>query len=107
MDWKEAFENAPATNRMDRDSLYIDQDPSYVGEGFEYEAELLAKYAHQTSIMVYLSMWKENEFRKNTHLMEGWSDFTWIPISHFYHLGGKEKNRHPIIEVLAIKEVKA
>lgn len=103
-DWKEAFENACSTDWIYLDPPYIDRDTSYGGEWPESEAKLLTNYAHQTPATVCLSMWKENKFRENTHLMECWSDFKWVPIAHFYHLGGHNDNRHPIIEVLAIKE---
>ncbi|MBS7175257.1 MAG: DNA adenine methylase, partial [Clostridiales bacterium] len=85
------------------DPPYIGRDTSYVGEWPEEEAILLAEYAHKTPANVCLSMWKENEFRKNNHLFEFWSDFTWHEQNHFYHIGAKESNRHPMIEVLAIK----
>ena len=103
-DWKEAFKTAHSSDWIYLDPPYIGRDTSYVGEWPDFEAELLSDYAHQTPATVCLSMWKENEFRENTHLIQFWNDFKWIPISHFYHFGGKESNRHPIIEVLAIKE---
>ena len=46
---------------------------------------------------------KENEFRRNEHLFQYWNDFTWYEQEHFYHIGAKEANRHPMIEILAVK----
>ena len=60
----------------------------------------LADLAHKTEANVCLSMWKENEFRFNDHLKEKWNDFRWLEQEHFYHIGAKESNRHPMIEVL-------
>ena len=101
--WQKAFENATEEDYIYLDPPYIGRDTSYVGEWSEYEAIELASYAHQTKANVCLSMWKENEFRKNDHLFNYWSDFKWYEQEHFYHIGAKESNRHPMIEILAIK----
>ena len=101
--WQEAFDVAKENDYIYLDPPYIGRDTSYVGEWPEEEAVQLAEYAHSTPANVCLSMWKENEFRKNEHLFEYWSDFVWHEQDHFYHIGAKEHNRHPMIEVLAIK----
>lgn len=101
--WQETFSYAGAEDYIYLDPPYIGRDTSYVGEWPEEEAILLAEYAHKTEANVCLSMWKENEFRKNDHLFDYWSDFKWIEQNHFYHIGAKESNRHPMVEVLAIK----
>lgn len=101
--WQEAFGGAAEQDYIYLDPPYIGRDTSYVGEWPETEAIELAEFAHNTPANVCLSMWKENEFRRNDHLYDYWSDFTWHEQAHFYHLGAKEANRHPMIEVLAIK----
>jgi len=101
--WQTAFENAKENDYIYLDPPYIGRDTSYVGEWPDEEAISLAEYSHNTPANVCLSMWKENEFRRNEHLFEHWSDFTWHEQDHFYHIGAKESNRHPMIEVLAIK----
>lgn len=101
--WQTAFESATERDYIYLDPPYIGRDTSYVGEWPEEEAEELARFARETPANVCLSMWKENEFRRNDHLFEFWSDFTWHEQDHFYHIGAKESNRHPMIEVLAIK----
>ena len=101
--WQSAFNNAKEEDCIYLDPPYIGRDTSYVGEWFEEEAIELSDYAHRTPANVCLSMWKENEFRKNNHLYDYWNDFTWYEQNHFYHIGAKESNRHPMIEVLAIK----
>lgn len=102
--WKEAFANARDEDYIYLDPPYIGRDTSYVGEWPDEEAIKLAKYSHDTPARVCLSMWKENEFRRNDHLFEYWSDFEWFEQEHFYHIGAKESNRHPMIEILAIKQ---
>lgn len=101
--WQETFTNATENDYIYLDPPYIGRDTSYVGEWPEDEAIALSDYAHKTPANVCLSMWKENEFRRNDHLFDYWSDFLWHEQDHFYHIGAKESNRHPMIEVLAMK----
>lgn len=102
--WRETMIAAQKGDYIYLDPPYIGRDTSYVGEWPEKDAVDLSLYAKKTPANVCLSMWKENEFRKNDHLFKYWSDFTWFDTEHFYHIGAKEKNRHPMIEVLAIKQ---
>lgn len=101
--WQDAFRDTTAIDYIYLDPPYIGRDTSYVGEWPENEAVQLAEFAHKTPANVCLSMWKENEFRRNDHLFKYWSDFIWYEQEHFYHVGAKERNRHPMLEVLAIK----
>lgn len=101
--WQETFKLVSKNDFIYLDPPYIGRDTSYVGEWSESEAIELSKYAHETNGHVCLSMWKENKFRKNEHLIQYWSDFAWYEQKHFYHIGAKESNRHEMIEVLAIK----
>lgn len=101
--WQSAFNNVSEQDYIYLDPPYIGRDTSYVGEWSEEEAIELSKYAHSIPANVCLSMWKENEFRQNQHLFDYWADFTWYEHNHFYHIGAKESNRHPMVEVLAIK----
>lgn len=101
--WQDTFAKASSNDYFYLDPPYIGRDTSYVGEWPESEAIQLSEFAHKTSANVCLSMWKENEFRRNEHLFGYWSDFTWHEQDHFYHIGARESNRHPMIEVLAIK----
>lgn len=102
--WQEAFQDVREEDYIYLDPPYIGRDTSYVGEWPESEAIALAEFAHKTVANVCLSMWRENEFRRNNHLYNYWSDFTWHERKHFYHIGAKESNRHPMMEVLAIKD---
>lgn len=101
--WQEAFSGVSENDYIYLDPPYIGRDTSYVGEWTESDAIALAEYSHRTPANVCLSMWKENEFRRNEHLFQYWNDFTWYEQEHFYHIGAKESNRHPMIEILAIK----
>lgn len=102
--WQKAFCGVTENDYIYLDPPYIGRDTSYVGEWAESDAITLAEYSHQTPANVCLSMWKENEFRRNEHLFQYWNDFTWYEQEHFYHIGAKEANRHPMIEILAVKQ---
>lgn len=102
-DWRNSMEKAQTNDFVYLDPPYIGRDTSYVGEWPEAEAIALSEYAKASPANVGLSMWKENEFRKNQHLFDCWDGFTFYEANHFYHLGAKESNRHPMVEVLAIK----
>ena len=104
-DWQTTMKRATQKDYVYLDPPYIGRDTSYVGEWPQSEADELADLAHSTEANVCLSMWKENEFRFNDHLKDKWSDFTWLEQEHFYHIGAKESNRHPMIEVLAVKRI--
>lgn len=99
--WQETLRRAERQDYVYLDPPYIGRDTSYVGEWPESEAIELARVAHETPASVCLSMWKENKFRRNDHLFNYWSDFTWHEQQHFYHFGAKETNRHVMVEVLA------
>lgn len=101
--WQESVLSAAEADYIYLDPPYLGRDTSYVGEWSEEDAVALAELSHKTPANVCLSMWKENKFRSNLHLYEYWADFTWYEYPHFYHFGAKESNRHPMIEILAIK----
>lgn len=102
-DWRKAFEFAKENDFIYLDPPYIGRDTTYIGEWTNEDATDLAKYSHSTKANVCLSMWKENIFRINKHLYECWNNYKWFETNHFYHVGANEKNRHEMIEVIAIK----
>ena len=101
--WQETMSKAKENDYIYLDPPYIGRDTSYVGEWPESEAIQLSVFSHKSKANVCLSMWKENQFRRNEHLYKYWGDFAWFEQEHFYHIGAKESNRHPITEILAIK----
>lgn len=101
--WQRAFDYAEEDDYIYLDPPYIGRDTSFVGEWPESEAIQLSEFAHNTPANVCLSMWKENKYRRNEHLFDYWADFNWYEQDHFYYFGAKEANRHPMVEILAIK----
>ncbi|MFZ4704024.1 MAG: hypothetical protein ACOYMG_28600 [Candidatus Methylumidiphilus sp.] len=49
-----------------------------------------------------LSTWHHNDYRANEYIQSLWSNFSIITREHFYHVGGKEVNRNPVIEALVV-----
>ena len=39
-------------------------------------------------------------YRENEYVRDLWSRFNVLTREHFYHVGGKEENRNPMIEAL-------
>lgn len=109
-DWK--FICVPFTEifKMTKENDFIYLDPPYIGryDGYydswnEEYAILLAKLTQNGKAGYAFSMWHQNQYRKNKHL-EIWTNGKLLTTEHFYHLGGKEKNRNKMIEALIISE---
>jgi len=47
-----------------------------------------------------LSTWHHNDYRENDYIKTLWSQHQVLTRGHFYHVGGKETNRKPMIEAL-------
>ena len=91
-----------ATNN---DVIYC--DPPYIGRhtdyfnGWDNDHELsLNRELKDTQARFILSTWHSNDFRSNEFLSTIWSDFPCLTREHFYHVGAKEENRHPMLEAL-------
>ncbi len=82
-------------------------DPPYIGRHTEYfngwdekkEFELNEQLSNTSSNFI-LSTWHSNVFRENDYIKTIWKNYNLITREHFYHLGGKEKNRNSMLEAL-------
>lgn len=82
-------------------------DPPYVGRHVDYydswDEELenkLFDILKDIPANFVLSTWHSNQYRKNHYINSIWSQFNVITKEHFYHVGGKEINRNPMLEAL-------
>ena len=82
-------------------------DPPYIARHVDYfngwdgnnEAELFNSLS-ATEANFILSTWHHNDFRENEYIEKFWDRFHTLTQEHFYHVGGKVKNRNPMIEAL-------
>lgn len=82
-------------------------DPPYIGRHVDYfnswgeEQEIgLFERLSKTNCDFILSTWHHNDFRKNEYIESHWSKFNILTKEHFYHVGGSEKNRNPMVEAI-------
>jgi DNA adenine methylase len=101
--WTDAFAQA-----TDNDFVYL--DPPYIGRHVDYynswsdeDAHNLAVAAKRLPCGFALSMWKQNKYRQNTHLVDEWADYPVRTFAHFYHVGSTEDLRNEMEEALVIK----
>lgn len=82
-------------------------DPPYIDRHVDYyngwddscERELFACLSGFKGKFI-LSTWHHNDFRRNDYINTMWSDYNILTGEHFYHVGGKEENRNPMVEAL-------
>ncbi len=84
-------------------------DPPYIGRHTNYFDSWSEKDEHDLYQLLsnfegkfILSTWYENRYRKNEFINKLWKDFYIITKDHFYHVGGKEINRNPVVEALVL-----
>lgn len=88
-----------------QDIIYC--DPPYIDRHVDYyngwdeaqERELFNKLSEFKGRFI-LSTWHHNDYRENEYIKSLWSRHSVITREHFYHIGGKEENRNPVIEAL-------
>lgn len=82
------------------DPPYIDRHVDYYN-GWDGEHEnALYKSLSKTPSKFILSTWHHNDFRRNDYIELLWSEFNILTREHFYHVGGSENNRNPMIEAI-------
>jgi DNA adenine methylase len=82
-------------------------DPPYIGRHVDYfdswsesdEIDLHRLLTNSNAKFI-LSTWHSNDYRKNEYIESLWTDLNIITREHFYHVGGSEDNRNPMLEAL-------
>ncbi len=99
-DFNKTIEEASSTDIIYCDPPYIDRHVDYYnGWNGDQERALFNKLSNFKGKFI-LSTWHHNDYRENEYIKNLWSKFNVITREHFYHVGGKEKNRNPVIEAL-------
>jgi DNA adenine methylase len=84
-------------------------DPPYIGRHVDYyngwdsfHEEALFEALSGITGKFILSTWHHNDFRENEYIKSLWCKFNILTKEHFYHVGGKEINRNPVVEALVV-----
>jgi len=106
-DFKFICQDFSKTVNMAKSNDIIYCDPPYIGRYADYfngwndnQEQKLFQILSSTSSLFILSTWHHNIYRKNSYIKKLWNTFNILKKEHFYHLGGKEKNRNSIVEAL-------
>lgn len=99
-DFNKTIEEASPSDIIYCDPPYIDRHVDYYnGWGDSHERELFNKLSSFRGRFI-LSTWHHNDYRENEYVKNIWSEHSVLTREHFYHVGGKEKNRNPVMEAL-------
>jgi DNA adenine methylase len=101
--WEDTLNHAHKDDFVYLDPPYIGRHTDYFNTWTENDAKNLAKKTLALNCGFALSMWKENKYRVNDHLLKDWNGVIKKEFSHFYHIGSTESLRNKMTEVLAIK----
>jgi DNA adenine methylase len=99
-DFSETISAAKVGDIMYCDPPYIDRHADYFNAWGESQEQALAEHLGKTKAKFILSTWHSNEYRANTFIDSLWSQYHILTRAHFYHVGGKEDNRNPMLEAL-------
>jgi DNA adenine methylase len=102
-DWRKTVSQAGPEDFVYMDPPYIGRHTDYYNNWSQSDAVELADFSSALECGFALSMWKENRYRKNTHLDVHWNGFVTRTFSHFYHVGSKEAYRNQMTEALVLK----
>lgn len=82
------------------DPPYIDRHVDYFGSWGDAEERRLKAALSGSQAEFVLSTWHHNEYRSNDYIDSLWGEYRIVTREHFYHVGGREENRNPMIEAL-------
>jgi DNA adenine methylase len=84
------------------DPPYIDRHVDYYNGWNETNESRLFKALSGLKGKFILSTWHHNDYRENNYIKTLWGRFNVLTKDHFYHVGGKEENRNPVVEALIV-----
>ena len=99
-DFAQTIAEASSSDIIYCDPPYIDRHVDYFnGWDDSHERLLFDKLAGFDGKFI-LSTWHHNDYRENDYIKSLWSRYNVLTREHFYHVGGKEENRNPMVEAL-------
>jgi len=100
----QSFEKTIASAKRE-DLIYC--DPPYIGRHVDYfngwddeREKKLFNSLSKSETRFILSTWHHNDFRKNDYIDSLWGNLNILTREHFYHVGGSQNNRNPMIEAI-------
>lgn len=106
-DYKEALNGISSNDFVYCDPPYVGRHVDYYDSWDEKSENDLFEILKNTPANFILSTWHSNQYRKNYFIDSIWSNFNLLTKEHFYHVGGKELNRNPMLEALVCNYKKA
>ena len=98
--FNKTIEEASSSDIIYCDPPYIDRHVDYYnGWDDSHERDLFNKLSDFKGRFI-LSTWHHNDYRENEYVKNLWSKHHVLTREHFYHVGGKEENRNPVMEAL-------
>jgi len=106
-DWQFVCQDFAETIGMVSKHDFVYCDPPYIGRNADYfnqwdeshELKLFEMLSTCPANFI-LSTWHSNQYRHNEYITDYWNQFHITLREHFYHVGAKETNRHPILEAI-------
>jgi len=99
-DFATTIAEASSSDLIYCDPPYIDRHADYYNGWNDMNEQSLFDKLSEFNGKFILSTWHHNDYRKNDYIQSLWSQFSVLTREHFYHVGGKEINRSPMIEAL-------
>lgn len=100
-EFEETLKAAKSGDLIYCDPPYIDRHTDYFNSWNQSHELKLFQSLSNANCDFILSTWHHNDYRKNEYIESHWSNFKILTQEHFYHVGGKEKNRSPMVEAIA------
>ena len=99
-DFKTTLEEVEKSDLVYSDPPYIGRHVDYFDSWSEEEEIILNKGLTDSKAKYILSTWLSNKYRTNDYIFSIWKKSFIATKEHFYHVGGKEKNRNAVYEAL-------
>ncbi len=101
-DFAQTIQEASASDLIYCDPPYIDRHVDYFSGWDELNEARLFNALSGFEGKFILSTWHHNDYRENDYIKSMWSRFNVLTKDHFYHVGGREENRNPVVEALVV-----
>jgi DNA adenine methylase len=101
-DFRDVIRRATAKDVIYCDPPYLGRHVDYFDSWSEDDERDLAAALVESPARFIISTWHSNQYRQNTALKKYWNGFAMLTREHFYHVGGKETNRNPMLEALVM-----